>query len=146
MGRRGEHEEGFARVPVYDGVPELIGRSGMDDESSVKLGAVRGPALPRRRSGVVIAVSTFGFGDIVPLRYDARPDARESVGTYRWAVREREQDLDVPLLGQGNVEERVILVRVTSERMKAGAVEHDLIRVVRAPRGVKADDAAELTG
>jgi tetratricopeptide (TPR) repeat protein len=149
MRRCREHEEGVAVVPSRDRLAHLVVGSGVEDEPLVELRAVRDPgfSLVASRSAVtvVVRIGRLGLADSLPLGLDARSDARESVGAYRPAIRERQENLDVSLLGQGEIEDGIILVRVSCERVEAGAVEHDPSSVVPAPFGVKADDAAYPT-
>jgi tetratricopeptide (TPR) repeat protein len=54
---------------------------------------------------------------------------------------ERKEDDEVPLLGQGQVDDGVVPLGVLRERVEAGAVEHCGLKVVPSGPGVKADDA-----
>jgi hypothetical protein len=77
------------------------------------------------------------FPDAVSFGADALPEARKRFGPDCVAFGEREEHLDVPFLGERDVEDGIVLLRVPGERMKAGAVEHDPTKVVPNLGGVK---------
>ena len=129
VGRCREKEERVTLVTSEDGVPYGIVGARMDHEACVEIAPVRDVVLGVLRASRPTEVRRIQLGERLvthtfPLGRDAIGDPGERLGTYRYAVGEREQHRGVAFLGERDVQERIVLLWMLGEGTEAGTVEH----------------------